>query len=75
MWVWRGGWGCPIDMAESKKTLSGVFQKQKHSKKKNCNQLHAIFLIKSKSSQVNILILDFYLLELSNYKQTKTKQK
>ena len=52
MWVWRGGWGCPIDMAESKKTLSGVFQEQKHNKKKNCNQLHAIFLIKSKSSQV-----------------------
>ena len=25
-----------------------------------------------KSSQVNILILDFYLLELSNYKQTST---
>ena len=30
---------------------------------------------KSKSSQVNIMILYFYLLELSNYKQNKTKQK
>ena len=41
-----------------------------------CNQLHAIK--KKKVSQVNILILYFYLLEQSNYKQTKqnkTKQK
>ena len=30
---------------------------------------------KVKSSQVNILILDFYLLELSNCKQTKQKLK
>ena len=33
------------------------------------------FLKKYKSSQVNILILDFYLLEQSNYKQIKQKKK
>ena len=72
-------WWCPIDMAESKKIHFCVFQKQKqkHNKKKyiaiNCMP----FLKKSKSSQVNILILDFYLLEQSNYKrikQNKTKK-
>ena len=39
-----------------------------------CNQLHAIKK-KKRVSQVNILILYFYLLELSNYKQTKQNKK
>ena len=45
-------------------------------KKIYCNQLHAIFFKKNgKSSQVNILIIDFYLLELSKYKLMKIKNK
>ena len=70
MWVWRGPWGCLMDMAESKKILFLCFPKAKAQQEKI-----AINFLK-KSSQVNIFILDFYLfflLELSNYKQTKQK--
>ena len=65
MWVWCGG--CSTDMAESKKTLFEI-SKSENTSGKNCNQLHAIKKRKKKekvkSSQVNILIFDFYLLEL-----------
>ena len=69
MWVWCGG--CSTDMAESKKTPFEI-SKSENTSGKNCNQLHAIKKKKRKrkekekvkSSQVNILIFDFYLLEL-----------
>ena len=67
MWVWCGG--CSMDMAESKKTLFEISKSENSGK--NCNQLHAIKTKKKrkekekvKSSQVNILIFDFYMLEL-----------
>ena len=74
MGIWDVGlaWGCSMDTAESKKTYFCVFQKQKLTKKKL--QSIACSLKKSKSCQVNILILDFYLLELSNYKKKQNKK-
>ena len=72
MWVWRGV--APWTWPKARNTF--VFSKSKSTRRKNCNQLHAIKKKKKvKSSQVNILILDFYLLELSNCKQTKQKLK
>ena len=59
-------------MAESKKTLFEI-SKSENTSGKNCNQLHAIKKKKEKenekvkSSQVNILIFDFYLLELCKW--------
>ena len=66
--VWPCG-GCSTDMAKSKKTLFEI-SKSENTSGKNCNQLHAIKKEKEKekekvkSSQVNILIFDSYLLEL-----------
>ena len=71
MWVERGG--APWKWQKARKHIF-VFSKSKNSPRKNCNQLHVVFK-KVKSCQVNILILDFYLLELSNYKKNKTKSK
>ena len=50
-----------------------MFFKSKSTTRKNILQSTTCHLKKkkSKSSQVNILILDFYLLEQSNYKQIK----
>ena len=67
------GVGLPHGHDRKQENTFFVFSKSKSTTRKNCNQ----FFKKVKSSQVNIFILDFclfYLLELSNYKQTKQKK-
>ena len=70
MWVWRG---LPHGHGRKQEILL-CFPKVKAQQEKiaiNCMQLKK--KKKVKSSQVNILILDLYLLKLSKYKQTKKK--